>query len=209
VAVGARHVVEAGERLVPRPVLDPLGHAVRRHDRHLELRHDAEQADGDLHRRQPRVVLADVDHVAGREHEPGAPERRREGRQLQPGPVGGGGNGSRDGLAVDVALVREGQAGLPEGLAERAERRAGQAHDAARRRVDVHDALQPVRGQERAGGLMHGAERVAGARDPDLRGAPHGRLHLRLATRRDERPGRERLVADPVGEAGAHRRGRG
>ena len=135
----ARHPVQLevvdGGGLVEQPVedvverLDGLAGVQheRRHALQRDLGDDAQRADADPGHPQQLGVRRGVDahDVAGAGDELHPDDRRRQVAEPEPGAVGGGGDGTGDRLAVDVAEVRHRQPGRGEGVVEPVEADAG------------------------------------------------------------------------------------
>ena len=137
---------------------------------HLELdaRDDAQHPDRDLRGVQQVVVVrADVAHLARGGHEPHPADRPRQARVAGARAVRPGRDGSGDLLRVDVALVAQRQAGLPERLVEVADPGAGERRRAPVHRVRVHHPGQRRQVEQQPVGLHDGGERVAGSRHAD------------------------------------------
>jgi hypothetical protein len=204
-------VVPFVEEALEAPLLDPLHKPVAGHGLDLDLGHDAEHADrhlggGEQVGRRP----VDHDHLAPAVDQTARPQRRREALQADARPVRGRADRAGDPLGVDVALIAQREAGLPERVAEGADRRSGQRPHPAGRGVDVRDAAQVGEVDQGPVGQVHRREGVPGRDDahalPGRDRLADGGLHLRLARRRAPPRRRAALVPHPVHKRRAHLR---
>ena len=176
----------------------------------LDLRHHAEQPDRDLRRaQQPRVVLADLEHVAGASTRRHAAQRRREATGAR-----ARSRGWRCAMAPAIAWLsmspwfasaspasQSGSPNAPIGV-------PGSATTRPRGRVDARRCpCSAVRSSSvpavSCTGLNEWPARRDSARSAAPRTAACTSASLRGATTARRR---ERLVADPVGEAGGRHR---
>jgi hypothetical protein len=127
VPVGVHELVPSLGDLSVRQVQDALADPVRRRHRDLDLGHHAEHADGDLAGvEQLRRRLRHLDHLAGARDDAGPAQGRGERAEANARAVRAGADRATDLLGVDVALVREREARLPQRLAERPDAGAGE-----------------------------------------------------------------------------------
>ena len=112
--------LEALHDLVVLHDVDPGVQVVGGDDFQGDLGHDAQQTDRGLEgMKDIRIAVSgDLDEIPQSVDDPRSFERRREVGLFQTRPVGRGGDGAGYRLCVDVALIGEGQAMLPERIAE-------------------------------------------------------------------------------------------
>ncbi len=201
VAMRVDQLLDVGQHLRERRRVDVLAQRIPRTVLHAELRHDPERA----HRGAGRVEdvgvarHAALDDVAGGGHEPNAAHRRRERPERDAGAVGARPDGAAERLLVDVTLIREGLAELPERVAERLEARAGPDRRLRRRVVVLDDAGELVERDERIVGRDQRAERMPGADHADRsRRPPHLGREIGLVGRNEPGLRTRGLAARPV-----------
>ena len=218
VAMPVDELVPSLEHLLPGPQVDLLAEAVGAGHLELYLGHHPEHPDRHLRgAQQLGLALGDLAHLARSGDEPDAAHDAREAGVADAGPVRRRGHGAGDLLGVDVALVLEREALGPQRLVEPVDRRARQRSRPLALAIGSDDAAQRREVEQQAVGRDHRCERMPGAGDSDpsaqIDRVADERGHLLLVARGRAVPGRERLIADPVGpclgggEVGQHQCG--
>ena len=151
--------------------------------------HHAQRAQADaLRLEQVRIVVGvALRQRAVRQDQLETSREGRQGAQRAAGAVSGGGEGASDRLAVDVALVGQGESLLPQGGGQAMDRHACRNPRIIVIGGDLDLALHVIQVEQQSVGRAKGHEGVTGAYDAHPGGVTHQALQLLEGARMGDR----------------------